>query len=94
MLVLHESKSGLVEQTWAGAESVLVKRQSRGKGNGIGMWISRNNAKCSFNLGAKYSSVTLLILLRSVMDISLDKWEDGGDSSFLMLCTIADLSLS
>lgn len=28
------------------------------------------------------------------MDISLDKWVDGSDSFFIMLYTIADLSLS
>lgn len=28
------------------------------------------------------------------MGISLDKWEDRSDSSFLMLCSTADLSLS
>lgn len=59
MVLLHESIPGLAEQTWAGASSVLDKRQSRGKGDGVGIWIDRDNSKYSFNLGAEYSSVTV-----------------------------------
>lgn len=79
---------------WVVLHQYLTKDRAGQREFWVGLGIDSKHSKCSFNSGAKYSSTTLLVLLQHVMDISLDKWEDGSDSSFLMLCTTADLSLS
>lgn len=87
MLILHENKTGLVLHQY-------LTKDSAGKRVWAGLGVDSKDSKCLFNSGAKFSSVTVGSPSACHGFISLDKRENGSDSSFLMLCTTSDLSLS